>query len=300
MGFSSSRQNDNTEQIRFLRISRGLTAEGYYGLAKLFWALSYTGSLKAAIAQSVPRMSTDLVSEIETTLAGLRAGQEDSALISAVEFGLAAARRDDNVAYSDIPDTYVCRNCGRIIIAEAETLQSCVTCGSRPLTFMHVLPIWYFDPLSPTRLMQALTETPDEISHALETMTEAQMSLKPVPGEWSVRELLWHLLVTQELLAVRADKIINLDNPVLEGVAAWATQLDESLSATQILDRYRVSRQKTLSQLETIGAGDWWRTGMHSEFGQITLLQHVTYFARHEIGHLTQLDALQRFIASAS
>jgi hypothetical protein len=38
---------------------------------------------------------------------------------------------------------------------------------------------------------------------------------------------------------------------------------------------------------------DWWRTGQHEEFGNITLRQQVSYFATHEMTHLSQIESLR-------
>lgn len=49
-----------------------------------------------------------------------------------------------------------------------------------------------------------------------------------------------------------------------------------------------------MHKLEQLPLADWWHTGRHQEFGVVTLRQQVSYFAAHELTHLSQIDALRR------
>jgi len=55
-----------------------------------------------------------------------------------------------------------------------------------------------------------------------------------------------------------------------------------------VLQQYSSSRQAMVICLSHLVAEDWWRTGQHDEFGQVTLLQQASYFARHERSHFPQ------------
>jgi hypothetical protein len=86
------------------------------------------------------------------------------------------------------------------------------------------------------------------------------------------------------------------DNPSLEGVAAWAAEGPESLTTGEMLERYCLSRQKTLSLIQQMPAEGWWRTAQHEEFGSVTILQQASYFAKHERSHLPQIIAIRKTI----
>ncbi len=46
------------------------------------------------------------------------------------------------------------------------------------------------------------------------------------------------------------------------------------------------------AKLEAIPFADWWRTGRHEEFGVVSSKQQVSYFASHELTHLSQIKRL--------
>ena len=75
---------------------------------------------------------------------------------------------------------------------------------------------------------------------------------------------------------------------------AWAVESIKSLPALEVLQQYSSSRQATVRRLSQLEAGDWWRTGQHDEFGQVTVLQQAGYFAKHERSHFPQLAEIRR------
>ena len=48
---------------------------------------------------------------------------------------------------------------------------------------------------------------------------------------------------------------------------------------------YCSKRAATVARLEALPLRAWARTGRHTEFGRVTVLQQVGYFAYHEVYH---------------
>jgi uncharacterized damage-inducible protein DinB len=117
------------------------------------------------------------------------------------------------------------------------------------------------------------------------------MEQRPEPGRWALRDVLAHLLVAQELLVGRVGLILDEDNPPLRPKAAWRIANDQALPASEILSRFRASRQATLARLLPLRLEQCFRTGEHEEFGRVTLLQQASYFARHERYHMPRMEA---------
>ena len=68
------------------------------------------------------------------------------------------------------------------------------------------------------------------------------------------------------------------------------------LSGRDQLTKFLNDRSRTVAHLEALPLKDLWRTGRHSEFGQMTILRQVAYLAYHEQTHLPEIDELlQRF-----
>ena len=52
-----------------------------------------------------------------------------------------------------------------------------------------------------------------------------------------------------------------------------------------MLAAYRSQAAATVTLLENLPLRAWGRTGRHTEFGRVTVLQQVGYFAYHEAFH---------------
>jgi hypothetical protein len=64
-----------------------------------------------------------------------------------------------------------------------------------------------------------------------------------------------------------------------------------------MLAQFLEDRASAVARLEALPLKDLWRTGRHSEFGQMTILRQVAYLAYHEQTHLPEIENLrQRFL----
>lgn len=287
--------NSYEHLIRLVRVARGLEAGGYYNAAKLFWAAAFSEEIRASNEQGIPLEADDLDGQMQTAIDTLEAAEAKSELIAALQYGRQAAREDRIIPWTEIPQVYVCRTCGEIALGQAP--QRCPTCSARALTLREFPPVYYLEPLPPQQVMAALITGPDEVEDTVKGLSEEQMTRPPRPGEWAIRDVLWHLLMAQGVFAARVERMLAEDNPSLEGIAVWTIEGEESLSARGILVRYRDSRMATVDQLEAMSPDDWWRTARHEEFVQFTILQQASYFAKHERSHLPQIDAIRQAIA---
>jgi hypothetical protein len=277
--------------IQYVRLARGAQAGGYYGLAKLFWALAFSEEIKASSAAGIPRDAT-LLAEAELVQRDLQAAGADAALLAALDAGIGSLRGDTTAPFTAIPDVRVSRRDGHIVLGDIEGGMSG---GDDALDMRLFTAIHYFDPLSPAQVLAALREFPARLTEQLEGMSEAQMTAQPFAGEWSVRELLHHFAMAQALLHDRLSQMLAADNPTLKGMAVWAMSAGEA-SAAELLQNFRDSRAQTLALLDGLPAAAWWRGGYHDEFGPVTILSQATYFARHERNHVPQLRALLKAI----
>jgi hypothetical protein len=287
--------------MRLLRIARGLEAGGFYNAAKLFWALAYSDEVRAINHLGIPTDPVDLDSEIEIAIQALKSNGISQGLVSAIKRGQHAARVNQAIPASDIPPVYVCRVCGEVLLSESpmgDMPDQCPECGAWELTFREFPPIYYLEPMHPRVVMDALESAPRVVEAAVFGLTESQMSQALKPGEWSIREVLHHLLVTQELLGGRVERMLAEENPLLKGVVAWADKDEATLSVMAMLEHYRKSRLVTVNNLRGMPVESWWRTAQHEEFGSVTILQQVSYFAKHERSHLPQIASIRKSFGS--
>ncbi len=292
-------QREELESLnRLVRVARGLEAGGFYNASKLFWALAFSEQIRESNAKGIPSAGDELDAEIDAALNDLAAKGTLPLILDAIRKGRQAARENRAIPLSEIPPVSVCRTCGETFLGKPPDL--CPICGAHALSLREFPPIYFLEPLAPTLALAALASAPGEIEEAVQGLDEKQMAQAPKENEWAVRNVLSHVFVTQALLAGRVDKILAEENPSLSGVAAWALGNQDALTSRELLARYRQSRQETVERLEGISWADWWRPARHEEFGEVTLLQQASYFAKHERYHLPQIQAIRQAIGATA
>jgi rubrerythrin/uncharacterized damage-inducible protein DinB len=276
--------------LHFVRIARSLEGDGLYNAAKVLRALAFSEEVRATNAAGIPvgREARDRL------LAEVLAATEREDLRSLLESGRRAALEDRIIPLREIPEIFVCRTCGEIALRQPP--RRCPGCGAHALTFREIVPIYFLEPLPPIAAERALQEVAEEVRQAVEGLSDEAMARSPSAGEWGIRDVLFHLLEAEGLLAGRVERILVEDEPSLEGVASWAIEGGDKLSGGQILRRYRESREATARRLASIRPQDWLRTAVHSEWGLVTLLQQASYFAKHDASHIPQIAEIRRAI----
>ena len=281
--------------IHLLALASRLEGEGQYNLAKLARAAADSMSRQATYQVAVPVDKEALAADIKQTAAALSRFEVSAALLSAFVQGADVMAGGGVPLIAIAPSPHVCRTCGHLLLGEL--VVNCPTCGAWPDTYQRFMPNYWFDALEPLAALARLRQTPLEVAKLLEGLSEAQLNHPPQDGGWAIRNVLTHLRDAQDVLAFRLDLFLKEENPILEAKAVWtwaANEQERPPTALKIYAAYRASRTETLEKLEQVPLADWWRTGRHEEFGVVTLRQQVSYFAAHEVTHLSQIAALRR------
>jgi hypothetical protein len=281
--------NDQDMIIQFVRLARSLERAGLYNAAKLLWAAAFSEEIRQS-----NEGSQELEKELETAIQAMQSSPGQAALAKALRNVKRAIRENHTIPLAEVPQVSVCRTCGEAYLGKPP--KTCADCGAHSLTFREIPPVWFLEPLSPQQAVKALASGIEEIGSLIEGLDEDQMEYYPEPGEWNIREALLHLLVAQELLAGRVDKIMAERHPSLAGAAAWMLDGEEAGSGSQIFQRLKESRASVLDRLQALSIESWWRTGEHEEFGQVTILQQASYFAKHERAHLLQVHQIREAV----
>jgi uncharacterized damage-inducible protein DinB len=278
--------------IQLARLARGAEAGGFNNLAKILWALAYSKEIKTTNAAGIPRGAA-LMSELTALMDDLRNEGGNDQLIANMERGLAGIREDRTIPYVESPAVFVSRTCGDIYLGDPPERTAC---DDDPLALREFRPIWYMEAAPPAKLVRAMRTFPGMVLDAIEGLSEEQMNQRPDEAEWTLRELLYHFAMAQQVFHGRAEQMLAEENPTLKSVAVWAESSESS--AADVLTQFRESREKSLALIEPLSPADWWRTAWHDEFGQMTLLEQASYFARHERSHIPQLMAIIRAVSA--
>lgn len=134
-------------------------------------------------------------------------------------------------------------------------------------------------------VMQALTDFPAE-----------SLAARPIPGKWTVREIVHHLGDSESTSAFRIRKLLVEDNAIIEGYDQdqFATRLRyNERDMAPALEAFRAARESTVPLLQMMSEEDWQRTGTHTESGAYSTEQWLTIYANHAHNHAAQIRRLR-------
>ena len=150
-------------------------------------------------------------------------------------------------------------------------------------------------PIQPA--LALLEKTPILIETMLRDLPDDLLRWKPAPERWSIAEVLGHLADIEMVYADRTRRIVTEESPTLEKYDAAGTVVFGGYvrgSGSEHLAFFIKTRRSTVILLRSIPADSGEREATHSELGNITLLQMLSEWASHDLGHLRQIAELYR------
>jgi hypothetical protein len=120
--------------------------------------------------------------------------------------------------------------------------------------------------------------------------------LAPAPGEWTVGEVLGHLVDAELIWGFRLRLILSGDEPDLPPVPAevWPQRFAYAgRDPRKTLVLLRALRHADVDMLEAVPRGDWEKVGRHPVLGRISARQIAAHLGHHELQHLRDFAALQ-------
>ncbi len=152
--------------------------------------------------------------------------------------------------------------------------------------------------------MTVLTATPQRLRELADGLSGSQLQEHPVPGKWSIHEIVAHLADSELMFSARCRYILYEENKPLIGfdqerlMAGWRRE-QEAFEDT--LDRFRAMRQAQLRMFRAASPADLARTATHEEYGPESASDYLSKIAGHDINHLEQIVKLrQLFLSRAS
>ena len=111
----------------------------------------------------------------------------------------------------------------------------------------------------------------------------------PVPGTWSIQQIVLHLMDSDLIASDRMKRIIAEENPTIIGYneTAFATKLFydqlDPFAAAEIFQR---NREMTAAILRHLPPAAFERVGTHNERGKVKLGDMVEMYAQHLEHHM--------------
>jgi uncharacterized damage-inducible protein DinB len=143
----------------------------------------------------------------------------------------------------------------------------------------------------------------EDVTRALEGLTEEQLSAHPIPGKWSAREIVHHLADSESISAQRLRKLLVEARPLIQGYdqEEYARRLRyNERPLAPALAAFRAARATTLQLLSAMTDDDWRREGTHSESGRYTAESWLAIYAVHARNHAAQIVRLREALAATA
>ena len=133
----------------------------------------------------------------------------------------------------------------------------------------------------------------DALVKAIKGLTREELNALPVPGTWSIQQVVVHLMDSDLIGADRMKRLASMDRPLLIGYDESrfiAALHPERVDAASAADVFRLNRVLTAEVLRSLPEEAFSRWGVHNERGKVTLGEMVNGMCDHLEHHL-------RFIA---
>jgi len=148
-------------------------------------------------------------------------------------------------------------------------------------------------------LIALFTADADFLARDIAELTDADLDARPIAGQWTIRELVWHVVDSDIILGDRMRRIIAEDQPSLIG-------FDESRFVQRLFYQqrdlgpavklYEVNRLVMADILRRLQPSDFKRVGIHSEVGPLILLQLLEKSVAHPLHHRKFLVEKRRLL----
>jgi len=150
----------------------------------------------------------------------------------------------------------------------------------------------YGEGKDPLRLQHA---APGKLAALTKGKTKKQLTRRPVPGKWSVAEIMAHLADAEIVIAWRLRQILSASGSTIQAYDQdlWASTLDYAHRDPKAsLNTFRAVRESNLALLKTVPANLMENYGVHQERGNESVKHLIRMVAGHDLNHLGQVERI--------
>lgn len=139
--------------------------------------------------------------------------------------------------------------------------------------------------------LDALATFPAQFAQQLRQLSDAELHFRPAPGEWSILEVVGHMIDVGALWPGRIRQMLASENPALAAVDPdWVRQRDyHNKQAEFLLQTLAEQRAEFVEFLRTLRPSQLARTGQHPTRGPLTVAEGIAALADHDRIHSQQI-----------
>jgi hypothetical protein len=129
-----------------------------------------------------------------------------------------------------------------------------------------------------------------KVKEAIAGLTREDLLAFPVPGTWSIQQIVIHLQDSELVAIDRMKRILAEEKPLLVGydenkfVANLSYEVQSAQDAAEIVD---LARRQFARVLRRAPESAWARFGIHNERGKVTLGEQLEMYVKHLERHLS-------------
>lgn len=136
-----------------------------------------------------------------------------------------------------------------------------------------------------------LSQQPDELRALVQSVSDEQANVRPAPGEWSIKEVLGHIVDTERVFAYRAVRIARGDTTPLPGFEqddyVRATDFN-ARSVSDLVEEFEFQRRANLLCFRPLTAEETERRGAASNY-PVSVRALLYIMAGHVAHHVESL-----------
>ena len=137
-----------------------------------------------------------------------------------------------------------------------------------------------------------VSNTPAVIAGITRELPEGVLNLSEGPGTWSCFDVVGHLIHGERTDWIPRTKQILAGNKrfvPFEREAMFANSVGKHFD--ELMTEFEQLRRENVDTLKNLRLTDAHLnlTGIHPEFGEVTLRQHLATWATHDLGHIAQI-----------
>jgi hypothetical protein len=142
------------------------------------------------------------------------------------------------------------------------------------------------------KLIESFAGGGQKLRESAQGLSAEQMGAFPIPGTWSIQQIIVHLADSDAVGIDRMKRLIAMENPLLIGYdenAFMQRLFPESQPVEQVIELFDLNRRLFAITLRKLPEEAFARTGVHNERGKLSLAEMVADYIRHLDHHLAFL-----------
>lgn len=139
-------------------------------------------------------------------------------------------------------------------------------------------------------LIETYVTATAKVRQAIQGLTREELQARPGPGQWSIQEVVIHLVDSDEIAIDRMKRILTEDNPPLlyADETAYVDRLfPHELDLEDALTVFEIGRRQFARTLRQLPDEAFQRKGTHNRRGEVTVAQMLASYVKHIDEHLT-------------